>query len=114
MDTLGIEPRASRMLSGCDTTTPCAPLLLNPGVAQFRLNACPKQPTMSLHEAVRAAIAVVQGSGEGGGGVHSLISSTRVTNVSPVVVFCAFCERLFRLLLLLDEAAQTANDQRVR
>ena len=25
MDTLGIEPRASRMLSGCDTTTPCAP-----------------------------------------------------------------------------------------
>ena len=26
MDTLGIEPRASRMLSGCDTTTPCAQL----------------------------------------------------------------------------------------
>ena len=26
MDTLGIEPRASRMLSGCDTTTPCARL----------------------------------------------------------------------------------------
>ena len=26
MDTLGIEPRASRMLSGCDATTPCAPL----------------------------------------------------------------------------------------
>jgi hypothetical protein len=24
MDTLGFEPRASRMLSGCDTTTPCA------------------------------------------------------------------------------------------
>ena len=24
LDTLGIEPRASRMLSGCDTTTPCA------------------------------------------------------------------------------------------
>ena len=24
MDTLGIEPRASRMLSECDTTTPCA------------------------------------------------------------------------------------------
>ena len=24
MDTLGIEPRASRMLSGCDTTTQCA------------------------------------------------------------------------------------------
>ena len=28
MDTLGIEPRASRMLSGCDTTTPCARLSL--------------------------------------------------------------------------------------
>ena len=25
VDTLGIEPRASRMLSGCDTTTPRAP-----------------------------------------------------------------------------------------
>ena len=25
MDSLGIEPRASRMLSGCDTTTPTAP-----------------------------------------------------------------------------------------
>ena len=28
MDTLGIEPRASRMLSGCDTTTPCALLTI--------------------------------------------------------------------------------------
>ena len=26
VDILGIEPRASRMLSGCDTTTPCAHL----------------------------------------------------------------------------------------
>jgi hypothetical protein len=26
VDTLGIEPRASRMLRGCDTTTPCAQL----------------------------------------------------------------------------------------
>ena len=25
MDTLGIEPRAFRMRSGCDTATPCAP-----------------------------------------------------------------------------------------
>ena len=25
MDTLGIEPRAFHMRSGCDTTTPCAP-----------------------------------------------------------------------------------------
>ena len=24
LDTLGIEPKASRMLSGCDTATPCA------------------------------------------------------------------------------------------
>ena len=29
MDTLGIEPRASRMLSGCDTTTPRALLLVS-------------------------------------------------------------------------------------
>ena len=27
MDSLGIEPRASRMLSGCDTTTPTAQLM---------------------------------------------------------------------------------------
>ena len=27
MDSPGIEPGASRMLSGCDTTTPTAPLL---------------------------------------------------------------------------------------
>ena len=26
MDTLGFEPRAFRMRSGCDTTTPCAHL----------------------------------------------------------------------------------------
>ena len=32
MDTLGIEPRAPRMLSGCDTTTPWARLRhLSPG-----------------------------------------------------------------------------------
>ena len=28
MDTLGFEPRAFRMRSGCDTTTPCAPCKL--------------------------------------------------------------------------------------
>ena len=33
MDTLGIEPRASRMLSGCDTTTPRA---LCKGAMAFR------------------------------------------------------------------------------
>ena len=31
LDTLGIEPRASRMLSGCDTTTPCARLRASVG-----------------------------------------------------------------------------------
>ena len=39
MDTLGIEPRASRMLSGCDTTTPCAPLLLEVVAAQGRMSS---------------------------------------------------------------------------
>ena len=28
MDTLGFEPRAFRMGSGCDTTTPCAELMM--------------------------------------------------------------------------------------
>ena len=28
MDTLGFEPRAFRMRSGCDTTTPCAPCMV--------------------------------------------------------------------------------------
>ena len=28
MDTLGFEPRAFRMRSGCDTTTPCAPCIV--------------------------------------------------------------------------------------
>ena len=40
MDTLGIEPRASRMLSGCDTTTPCAPLLLEVVAAFKRIWGC--------------------------------------------------------------------------
>ena len=31
VDTLRIEPRASRVLSGCDTITPCAQWLLNRG-----------------------------------------------------------------------------------
>ena len=39
MDTLGIEPRASRMLSGCDTTTPCAPLLLEVVAVQRRMSS---------------------------------------------------------------------------
>ena len=53
MDTLGIEPRASRMLSGGDTTTPCAllmqsgrlltllqlPLLIACGAARLLANA---------------------------------------------------------------------------
>ena len=32
MDTLGFEPRAFRMQSGCDTTTPCARLCFEPSV----------------------------------------------------------------------------------
>ena len=38
VDTLGIEPRASRMLSGCDTTTPCAPSLRATGFATCALH----------------------------------------------------------------------------
>ena len=53
MDTLGIEPRASRMLSECDTTTPCAlggqrkPGLMRPGEGQSVL-------VKSRHQASRA------------------------------------------------------------
>ena len=37
MDTLGIEPRASRMLSGCDTTTPRALEDVRPDVQRMCL-----------------------------------------------------------------------------
>ena len=40
MDTLGIEPRASRVMSGCDTTTPCA--LMRAGFGCFRGRARPR------------------------------------------------------------------------
>ena len=43
MDTLGIEPRASRMLSGCDTTTPCA--LEREGIVFAPNDKWPLQPT---------------------------------------------------------------------
>ena len=41
MDTLGIEPRAFRMRSGCDTTTPCAPcrILLDKIIAEMLAQA---------------------------------------------------------------------------
>ena len=38
-DTLGFEPRAFRMRSGCDATTPCALLLANARVSQRSLRA---------------------------------------------------------------------------
>ena len=51
MDTLGIEPRASRMLSGCDTTTPCAPLLLEVVAAQGQMSSREgtKKPSPAAH-----------------------------------------------------------------
>ena len=39
VDTLGIEPRASRMLSGCDTATPCAHS--NIVLPQALIGSCP-------------------------------------------------------------------------
>ena len=44
MDTLGIEPRASRMLSGCDTTTPRA-LLDFVGVQNASRQGYPRRNT---------------------------------------------------------------------
>ena len=40
MDTLGIEPRASRMLSGCDTTTPRA-RMMKAAMAKTTLSSLP-------------------------------------------------------------------------
>ena len=40
MDTLGFEPRAFRMRSGCDTTTPCARCLLARRVVRHQLHHC--------------------------------------------------------------------------
>ena len=50
MDSLGIEPRASRMLSGCDTTTPTA--LLGRGQQQVSHEAANNAiPKLSAEEA---------------------------------------------------------------
>ena len=51
MDTLGIEPRASRMLSGCDTTTPCArciPLHCCTQGVSLKLAAPPFETSLAL------------------------------------------------------------------
>ena len=67
MDTLGIEPRASRTLSGCDTTTPCAlggqrkPGLIRPGEGQSVL-------VKSRHPAIRAHATRREAGGRGGDG----------------------------------------------
>ena len=49
MDTLGIEPRASRMLSGCDTTTPCA-LELTTVKKRFRKQTNRRNMPIHKHE----------------------------------------------------------------
>ena len=62
MDTLGIEPRASRMLSGCDAATPCAPadrVLRNTttGESQFWTGVPPSSPRPNRRGVVANAIA---------------------------------------------------------
>ena len=54
MDTLGIEPRASRMLSGCDTTTPCA--LLGHGYQAFPKEAGAATDTLSTTQVKRSTM----------------------------------------------------------
>ena len=55
MDSLGIEPRASRMLSGCDTTTPTALLkgwtsdLALGGLVEHRLACALLRHTLYAH-----------------------------------------------------------------
>ena len=48
MDTLGIEPRASRMLSGCDTATPCAQMALKASVNVVLGEPCRSPPFVDL------------------------------------------------------------------
>ena len=48
MDRLGIEPGLSRMLSGCDATTPTAPELMRPRVLNYLLGTAYGQPVRPL------------------------------------------------------------------
>ena len=55
MDTLGFEPRAFRMRSGCDTTTPCAPCSIaqRGGIPR----CCSKKPARDQAELERSRLA---------------------------------------------------------
>ncbi len=48
MDTLGIEPRASRMLSGCDAATPCALTGHSEATGRVSYLGCMAHPAISV------------------------------------------------------------------
>ena len=56
MDTLGIEPRAFRMQSGCDTTTPCARMNRKDAYGLCNNQAC-TQPTRIVPNPARHCVA---------------------------------------------------------
>ena len=55
MDTLGFEPRAFHMRSGCDTTTPCAQLVEASPTMQF-LDALGRPPMFTERQARQASV----------------------------------------------------------
>ena len=75
MDTLGFEPRAFRMRSGCDTTTPCA---LGDCVVPSRgacVTASRRGPSRSWSQC-SAAVARCQGAERITGGARAKASHT--------------------------------------
>ena len=59
MDTLGFEPRAFRMRSGCDTTTPCALMLARERlVYKFLPDRLVQKMAKSEHRACHASTGV--------------------------------------------------------
>ena len=101
VDTLGIEPRASRMLSGCDTATPCA----LPELAAIYLESGCLSFSGPCNRGVRCCIDTR------GGGVPSTCGLVAMTSAShaegrqfdPGQVYCSDPRRL--RFLLLDVAA---------
>ena len=84
MDTLGIEPRASRMLSGCDTTTPRALEKLDEGIwYPSRFKARSRQ--IANKPVKQHALDISSGGGLAGNVVdHSFLFSC------PPLVVCVF------------------------
>ena len=112
MDTLGIEPRASRMLSGCDTTTPCAQLigLSNASLGLWiELSCCPcdagsssggcSGPSwldpLALGTAPRPGPLLAGGEGARHGGGRRPSAASGPVGAETFAFFAAFWKRCF-------------------